>query len=195
MLASFGSGDRCKELIARCSSNRPGPGSSMAGLRRSRAEVTVEPLQVALQEILLELVRPVAVVHAGIDDELRIDAALAQRLVEQLGAQDGHVPVVAAAEKQGRCLHLARPQQWREPVVLLAVFPRRSELPVVPLLVDVMAVVADDQAVPGAGRGRLEARRARDDDVGHVAAVRVAEHSRDGRDRRPPCGSRDRPRR
>jgi hypothetical protein len=119
--------------------------------------------------------------------EFGVDAALLQRLIEEFGIEYRNVPVVASPQKQRRRPYLGNAQERRQPLVQSRVLPRDTQLPRVPLLVDVMAVVGHDQAVPGARGGGLESSGARDDRIGHVTAVRVAGHRKSLRIRDAKC--------
>src|SRR4026208_2224250 len=81
------------------------------GKARCSFQELVEPLPHPTQIVLVELLAPVAVMHARIHHELRVDSARPQRLREELGVQYRHVPVVAAAEKDRRRRDLAGMQQ------------------------------------------------------------------------------------
>jgi hypothetical protein len=100
--------------------------------------------------------------HTGVHHQLRVDSLHFQRLVEQLGVEDGHVPIDPPTEKQSRCFDVARAQQRRMNVVFFPVLPGNTQLPEIPPLVDVVPDVCLDQAMSGARGSRLESRRSRD---------------------------------
>ena len=154
------------------------PASAAGGSGRGRLRslrVLVVPRDVALEPVAL--VRGLAdpVVLARVDDELGRDAEALQGLVHLLRVVERHVEVLVAAEKERGRRDLVRVQKRERHLdVGVGVLPRRSQLLLV--LADVLVGPVSGQGVgdPGAAGGRLEARRRRDDVVGHHAAVAPA---------------------
>ena len=116
---------------------------------------------------------------ARVDHELGGHAAPAQRLVELLGVEDGHVPVVLAAHDEGRGGDLVHLVEGADalPVVAVVALPRKPQLGLPLTLVVVVAVVGDVEHFARSGDGALEAVGLGDDVVGEDAAVRPAAHA------------------
>src|SRR5262249_8709204 len=108
-----------------CGSGLLAPGG---GGRHLRPHVAVVPGDVALVAVLHVAGPPDAVVLAGIDHELRLAAEPAQRLVELLGVEEGHVHVVRPAHEQRRGGHLLDGEPGRELHPALHVLPGQAQL-------------------------------------------------------------------
>ena len=133
--------------------------------------VGCEPPEDAFVEVLVVRRRREHVELAGVDHQLGGHAEALEGLVELLGVDDGHVPVLLAADDEGRGDHLVDLEVGRHLVVQLRVLPRQPELVLPPQLVVVVAVVGDVEGRAGAGVGGLEAVGLGDHVVGEHAAV------------------------
>ena len=125
----------------------------------------------------------------GVDDELRVDAQAAQRLVHLLAALHGDVEIALAAEEHRRRLDAVGVQ---ERIGNLHVgfprfrIPRRTDFVVVLDDVLVGAVEGDGERRSGAAGGGFETRVGGDHVVGQDAAVAPAADAHACRDRRRP---------
>ena len=115
-----------------------------------------------------------------INDQLRVDAEAAQRLVHLLTALDWHVEIAFAAEKQRRCLDaIGMQERIRDLLVSLPRFgiPRRADFVIVLNDVLIGAVESDGESRPGAAGCSLETRVGSDHVVGKNRAIAPTAHS------------------